>query len=143
MTELVAVLTKRCCRCGGTWPASAFGRHGRTPDGLQPACKSCEVERISVWKHGMTSLEKHELAMAQGGCAICGTLEPGERGWALDHDRRCCPGDRSCELCRRGVLCAGCNRAMGYAGDDPVRLQRMADYLSAGTRLAWSREVES
>lgn len=36
--------TKKCPRCGRELPASAFGRHARTSDGLQPYCKECRSE---------------------------------------------------------------------------------------------------
>jgi hypothetical protein len=79
----------------------------------------------------MTREEKTEQARRQGGCLICHRRAPGEKGWVMDHDRSCCPGDTSCERCRRGVLCQWCNNALGYAMDSPVLLRAMADYLDA------------
>ena len=32
----------------------------------------------------------------------------------------------------RGLLCSGCNHAIGHAKDDPTRLRQMADYLERG-----------
>lgn len=54
----------------------------------------------------------------------------------VDHDRSCCPGDRSCVRCRRGVLCQWCNCALGYAGDDPDVLRRMAAYIESEERIS-------
>jgi hypothetical protein len=127
---------KTCIRCEMTLPFAAFTPHVRGRDGLQAACKACEVERLQLRKHDLTSLEKTQIADAQNGCATCGRLEPGAKGWVVDHDRSCCPADKSCPDCRRGVLCQWCNSALGYAGDDPQRLRRMADYIEAGTRLS-------
>ena len=117
-------------------PFEAFGRHDRGRDGLQAACKACEVERIQVRKHGLTTLERLEIAQELGGCSICGRVAPGKKGWVIDHDHACCPGDTSCVSCRRGVLCQWCNAALGYAFDNPVTLRRAADYLELETRLA-------
>jgi hypothetical protein len=76
------------------------------------------------------------MANEQGGCAICHRPEPGKKGWVVDHDHSCCPGDRSCPLCRRGILCQWCNNALGYALDNPATLRAMADYLESQVRLA-------
>lgn len=128
--------TKLCLNgCFQVLPVAEFGAHPRMKDGLAARCKACEADRAMVRKHGMTRAHKALLADDQSGCAICGTTDPGGKGWMVDHDRSCCPGDRSCPGCRRGILCHGCNSALGYAQDDPERLRRMADYLDAGTRL--------
>jgi hypothetical protein len=77
---------------------------------------------------GMT-LEQYEAKLAaQGGvCAVCGT-EPGKMRLAVDHDRGCCPGEKSCGKCIRDLLCGGCNNGSGLA-DDSFLLRRKADYL--------------
>jgi hypothetical protein len=58
-------------------------------------------------------------------CAICG------RGGRLvsDHDHRCCPAGRCCNLCSRGRLCSQCNTALGMMADSPERLAAAAAYL--------------
>lgn len=50
------------------------------------------------------------LDAQEGRCAVCGTDEPGDGAWHVDHDHACCPGRRSCGRCVRGLLCAHCNR---------------------------------
>lgn len=70
-----------------------------------------------------------------GGCAICGSPEPGGRGsWTVDHDHSCCPGVKTCGSCIRGVLCHGCNLMLGHAKDSSERLLAAARYLSAAGR---------
>lgn len=75
------------------------------------------------------TLEEYErkLVAQSGGCAVCGE-PPGARRLAVDHDRRCCPGNRSCGRCVRGLLCLGCNNGTGLK-DDPVLLLARADYV--------------
>lgn len=120
-------------------PYEAFAtRHGYATS----TCKVCLNEAVQVRKHGLTSLEKELIAAAQNGCAICGRTDPGGKGWVLDHDRACCPGDASCESCRRGVLCIWCNNALGYSHDDPSVLRSMADYLELRTRLDVESETD-
>lgn len=47
----------------------------------------------------------------------------------VDHDHRCCPGNRSCGKCVRGLLCYGCNVAAGLLGDDSDQVLKLAAYL--------------
>ena len=71
-----------------------------------------------------------ELLAVRGGCACCGTAVPkSDRGWHVDHDHKCCPGERSCGLCVRGVLCATCNVALGVVNDDVELLRALIEYL--------------
>lgn len=92
---------------------------------------------MSRW--GITPEEYDALLAAQGGrCANpgCRTDSPGARGFHIDHDHSCCPvrdnrRQRSCGGCIRGLLCAPCNRAAGFAGDDPRLLRGLADYLES------------
>lgn len=52
-------------------------------------------------------------------CAICGY--PITSSSDLDHDHT--------TYKIRAILCGGCNRGIGQMKDDPVRVQRAADYL--------------
>lgn len=71
------------------------------------------------------------LAAQDGGCAICGSPEPGGRWaqWSVDHDHACCSGIKSCGECVRGILCYMCNQGLGSFKDSVVSLRRAADYL--------------
>lgn len=72
-----------------------------------------------------------KLAEQGGGCAICGTTNPGGPGnrFAIDHDHNCCPGKGSCGRCVRGLLCSRCNTGIGLIGLDIQRYAKAADYL--------------
>jgi len=94
-----------------------------------------ETMMAQIRRHGLTAADKTRIAAEQDGCGLCGRNEPGRKGWVIDHDRSCCPGDASCLNCRRAVLCQWCNNALGYAFDNPTVLRRMADYLELGTRM--------
>ena len=90
-------------------------------------------------KKARWSAEDREAFVAEHGnrCNICGTDEPGGRpgwGWAIDHDHACCPTGKSCDKCRRGILCHPCNRALGLFQDSTILLRAAADYLERTVR---------
>jgi hypothetical protein len=78
-------------------------------------------------KYGITSEDFNAMLTAQrDGCAICGfvPLPDGKNAAArlhVDHDHE--TGKV------RALLCNGCNRGMGYLGDNPARLRAAADYI--------------
>lgn len=94
-------------------------------------CKRCQCDRSSINKHGITIGQKGEIANDQGGCAICGHEDPGSKGWVVDHDHKCCPGEKSCPKCRRGILCGWCNKMLAYAFDRPQILESAIGYLKS------------
>lgn len=70
--------------------------------------------------HKITRDDWLRMAREQGGlCAICR-----RHGWeyVVDHNHS------TDEV--RGLLCHGCNTALGIFGDDPETLQRAIDYLT-------------
>lgn len=91
--------------------------------------------RMNLWSKYRLTLERYEQILAdQGGrCAICGTDSPQDirlDRFHVDHDHSCCPGRESCGQCVRGLLCRGCNTALGNFGDDRDRLLSAARYLA-------------
>ncbi len=77
-----------------------------------------------------------QLALQQGVCAICGRPETGLDNWkkvirrlSMDHDHACCPGDRSCGKCLRGLLCSKCNPALAVVEEVPGWNNRALRYL--------------
>lgn len=74
--------------------------------------------------YGMTLAEHDSILAAQGNkCATCPATEAGGRGntWHVDHDH---------ETGRvRGILCRGCNTALGLIKDSAATLRALADYV--------------
>jgi len=80
------------------------------------------------YRHGITREQYEEMYAAQGG--ICAVEACDGEATHIDHDHSCCPRrGKGCGKCVRGLLCPGCNHALGSAQDDPDRLRAMADYL--------------
>lgn len=79
---------------------------------------------------------------AQDGCCyLCGDPLPPDdpHAVAIDHDHRCCPKERTCGVCRRGLACGRCNRLIGLADDDPERIRRIAAALEYAIKLVTER----
>ena len=87
--------------------------------------------RANLKKHGLTSEQYEALLVAQGGgCAICkGTTPYGRGRFHIDPDHACCPGQRSCGKCVRGLLCGRCNPGLGAFQDSPDLLMAAVAYL--------------
>jgi hypothetical protein len=67
-----------------------------------------------IGKFNMTPEQYDELLQKQNGvCAIC-KVKPEKRLLAVDHDRGCCPGWKSCGKCVRGLLCMVCNTRLEW-----------------------------
>jgi len=119
----------RCSKCGEDKAADQFGPSAELwPERRE--CKPCSARRSQLKRHGLTKDDRQVIADHQGGCAICGHHDPGSKGWVVDHDHRCCPGERSCPKCRRGVLCNYCNQMLGSAFDRVQTLEAAIEYLT-------------
>jgi hypothetical protein len=86
-------------------------------------------------RHGLSPNEIDALLRAQRGvCAICGTRDPGQVSWSVDHDHALAlthPHNLNfgCRYCVRGLLCESCNSMLGRARDNSAVLRAGADYL--------------
>lgn len=73
-------------------------------------------------------------------CAVC--FQQHRRLLNVDHDHRCCPGERSCGQCVRGLLCRTHNRVEGLLVTSE-NAARMLDYMvKADKRWAVRNEVK-
>src|SRR5690606_3646129 len=89
-----------------------------------------DTDRRRWENHRVTPHRWAATLRAQGNsCGICGTQDPGKRGWHTDHDHSCCPGAKSCGLCFRGLLCANCNQGLGFFKDNLNSLRAAEAYL--------------
>lgn len=87
-------------------------------------------------RYGISPEEKMLLWAYQNGlCAICynpipnALNEEGRDMAYVDHDHRCCSGDKSCGKCIRGLLCRSCNAGLGHFRDNVDMLMNAIDYL--------------
>lgn len=102
-------------------------------------CKACQkaardspgpYQELKLKPYGLTCASWRTLLAAQGGgCAVCG-IRAERNGYrlAVDHDHLT---GRV-----RGILCRGCNTAIGYLNEDPERALKLALYLETQARVA-------
>ncbi len=135
--------SKRCSKCKTLQSVSNFHRrsHG---DGYQSVCKRCSVE--SVREYFKTNPKKKEiLGWTQSDARLAKAYGIDGEDWArayeaqegkclgclnkLLHDRTTHVDHDHSTGAARGLLCTGCNNALGCARDDPSTLRRLAGYL--------------
>jgi len=73
------------------------------------------------------------LEKQKGCCAICGISQPDKNSknkyFCLDHDHNCCPTQKTCGKCIRGLLCHNCNRGLGQFKDNTDIMYKAYKYL--------------
>lgn len=106
-----------CLFCGG--PVAYKSRRRRF---CSTRCQIDEGTRRRRWTMKGLDPDNHGLGDA---CGLCGSTS----NLKVDHDHRCCPGERSCGKCVRGLVCHTHNVAIGMLDDDPVLLRRAAEYI--------------
>ena len=126
------------------WCNTPAPHRGRHRGGVWPyVCANC-TEPIH---HLLTRLKDHHVPpdkarrlITDPGCEICGVDIVIKRRdpitskirslLVIDHDHDCCPGAHSCGNCVRGLICHGCNIALGMARNDVATLHAMVTYLT-------------
>lgn len=80
-------------------------------------------------KFGITPERYIEMGEAQDWkCRGCGS-EPTNKRFAVDHDHNCCPGQKSCGKCLRGLLCGNCNTALGLLKEKIQTMLNLIKYV--------------
>jgi hypothetical protein len=129
--EVDGVTYRVCARCERDLPLDAEHYYRSTipgGGGWEFRCKECERERAR-WRnmlklYGLTREDYEAMLEAQDGhCACCPATSSDGRLLDVDHDHL--------TGLNRGLLCRSCNIILGHVSDDPVHLERLAEYLRA------------
>ena len=85
--------------------------------------------------YGLSPEQYDDILLGQEGkCEVCRvemTAESHKKtSVAVDHDHACCPGNKSCGKCIRGMLCSMCNFMLGFANDNVETLANAIQYLN-------------
>lgn len=141
---------KICVRCGKQKKSDLFCKSKNYKDGRRGTCKQCHTEYqkkyyqdnedkrkeknrmntkyVPSWKrHHLTEQQyKDLLDKFEGKCHICKINNAN----SIDHDHSCCDKNRSCGKCVRGVLCRGCNTAIGSLKENKEIILNLVKYLN-------------
>ena len=124
-----------CTKCKKLLPRNAFYDNRHVPSGRQSHCKDCTKQSTYEWRRKNPERRRQQSQKYFYGvssddlgtaCQVCGSTEL----LAVDHDHSCCPGQKTCGDCVRGVLCKTCNVGLGMFQDDPLLLLKAAAYLA-------------
>lgn len=127
---------KLCSICKKDKPIDSFWS-GNTSRTKSSYCKDCgsSVNRPAHLKrrYNITSEFYDLMFLEQKGKCFCGSTNPGHkrRYFAVDHDHSCCPTEKSCGLCVRGLICHPCNIMLGVAEDNIDTLKAAIQYLES------------
>ena len=157
----MSVLTRVCIQCVTRQPLHEYHKNKTAHGGHIPRCRTCvnkNARSVYATYYGDTKRKRHEdwkkqnpekmkaaakksrlkkiygltqdawdaMFAGQGNvCAICRATHPGggKDVWHTDHDHS--TGKV------RGILCTGCNLALGIIKDDAARARGLADYLES------------
>lgn len=129
MTPELQKLT--CSFCKTEKNTSEFSKSAWSKTGFYKHCRKChytEYGRGAAFKrnYGITEFQYKQMLEKQNyRCLACFSLHEPEKGVSnrlvVDH----CHSKGNV----RGLLCQGCNLALGGSKDDPNTLRNLADYL--------------
>jgi len=99
----------------------------RKPDVVRKTNANAHLKKMGVdmqWYEAKAESQNHL-------CAICKLpeLQDGRSRLCIDHDHSCCPQGKSCERCRRDLLCGKCNLMIGCALENVETLDDAIKYL--------------
>jgi hypothetical protein len=115
----------------------AAGLHLRSEhENKYGACRACQSAKMvhvrRKVKYDLTPEQFEDKLKSQDGrCTIC--LEDLDfekhNGVCIDHDHACCPGEKTCGLCVRDILCDMCNKLLGNARENVEIMENAINYI--------------
>lgn len=109
--------------------------YAKRPEVVERELQRYRQRRLNGYKNPQDitrkAFKEQFWAEQDGHCYLCGNPLPDLATAHLDHDHRCCPRHYFCRYCVRGLACERCNLTVGNTGDDPERLERIAQNLRA------------
>ncbi len=119
---------KVCTKCQEDLSMERFARNSKNLNGRgrYSRCDDCRRFYSLLNVYNVTRERYYSILEQQKGlCAIC--LKVPSK-FFIDHDHKCCLRG-SCGKCIRGLLCPGCNSAIGNLSEDPEVFARALSYL--------------
>lgn len=113
----------------------------RLPGGrarVDPAARRRWFQKYKLSRYSLTQEDFDRLLGVQGyACGMCHQPFEGGQQICIDHDHDHCPAEkRSCGKCVRGLLCLGCNTALGHIERKYALAQAYLGRTAVGSKLA-------
>lgn len=89
----------------------------------------CKSHANWASKYPFSSLQAIQILNSGYSCDIC-DVPVGRFDINVDHDHNCCSSQATCGRCVRGLLCRGCNRAIGSFSENPQTIAVAYRYLT-------------
>ena len=119
--------------CANPICRETFTPKGRNAYKMKYCSPDCGQRGEIFSSHNLTPEQYGELwDIQEGKCIGCGgtsSRKGSKLPLHIDHDHSCCPGQKSCGKCVRGLVCFTCNLAMGNTSDNFRTLLNLATYL--------------
>jgi homoaconitase/3-isopropylmalate dehydratase large subunit len=143
-------MKKICSKCNQEKELELFRKQKANKSGYANVCKKCHsdymtlyyaknpdknAEKIRMNTYYKPNWKRHNISeefyielfnQYSGMCHSCKENSADN----IDHDHVCCSGSHSCGSCVRGLLCHGCNTALGLLKDNPRSIKNLLDYIS-------------
>lgn len=142
---------RECSKCSVYQPWHDFAK-GNGARGFTSWCRACQREHHSLTpaedrragslrrrlaRFGLTISQYDSLVARYDNCCwrcrrpeTAVSASGNVQRLSVDHDHACCPGDRSCGKCIRGLLCVSCNFVLGRI--DGGQVDSYITYLARG-----------
>ena len=139
---------KKCSECKVEKDPSEFHKRKDSKDGLQGKCKKCNTSKVRKWQED--NPEQYETIWKKNSFGPEYRLRKRARVYGLSVEqlsKMLDDSDGVCEICRkppkkwlvvdhchltlkvRGILCEGCNKALGFFKDDIGVMEAAILYL--------------
>ena len=116
----IKLTEKRCCRCKMVKPADEFQNSKTAIDGLQSHCRGCGRFIKIKSSFNLDRKDYEKILIEQNGvCAICKV--PSVETLSVDHNHATNKV--------RGLLCNGCNTAIGFLKEKESNFLSAIEYL--------------
>lgn len=130
-----------CKSCKDSRRKARFAEHREKLDSGLAESRFRNDQITALRRNFNISAEQYESMLTQQNnvCALCEEPETRVSGHsgramnlAVDHDRRCCAGTKSCGNCVRGLLCTDCNTSLGKVECKPKLVEKfnLAQYVN-------------
>lgn len=139
-----------CKQCKDARRKERFANHQRSLDEgtYESWFRKDQIARLKSRFNITVQQYEYMLKQQNNVCFVCEQPETRKSGHtgremnlSVDHDRRCCPANKSCGKCIRGLLCTDCNTSLGKLECKPKVMEKLPWLAKYSTRRPLEKYV--